>query len=1186
MDWILIAVGGYFAVFFLGVPLANIYSATKEWASGIAAPVFSDTDIPRFLASTVPGIEDICPVSDFTSTLWVCPSATATTTATATATATATSTPVFSPSDIPEHASVWALAPGLPDADSLGIATFAILVVALIFYYAYHLWQVKDVQHPVDPPEESLLSCWDEVVNGTFYIDQEALAIFQWQESENLRSQITANKLETDARESDLKKKIAEEKRKSDERVKSLEAELTVRKRDYEKKIDDLKSASDARESEIQAQIADRERSHKADIANRERTYRDQIAAINAKHKRALDDATNDANNQRRRLHRRQDEIFELNEARDKLEAQLDAGMLAPVPSEPMAAPVEAESLTGETEEVSPTKTPSRATTPEQDSAEPTAEALPEAEPRISGVALPEPSLMGEGVAQTPQDQEKGYAQDAPVPTEGQAASLQLTEPEAAPGPLTSEDGASKAPVATEVEPEVPTGDRETEEPGAVEESAGPLTSEDGASEAPVATEVEPEVPTGDRETEEPGAVEESAGPFTSEDGASDAPVAMEVEPEVQTGDRETEEPGAVEGITASEESADDMDEGEDSSITEATLERYSAPANGSERMDEAGASEGLTSPPAFKAGVIDCDDKMADALPDEAPSEDCMDEDGGDNAADDSETMSSAQPGEEWLSSHMDEDGSGDATNATGSQTSDMGDTEMAEPETAQSTWRKPYSDNIPLLQVLYPDSQRGQPASNGSGASSGPIKWNFSRDPTFKPPAQTDRPLTDAQKMNVFARQVNGLIWGWINKPEHAGISAAILQQGRNDPTSIVSLIILDAASWARHVTTELRNELKKSPLSAEADAEFRLLVPAMRMMRYQYGLISHRKGCPNLFADVQAHIDSILSVLVPALPPPPAQVQQPAQVQRPRVKNNPLLGDALKDEPLKVAKKILDWVEDGRSKCSKWELPLEAGGTDASSLQKMSNDSISPLWGIVVNMSRAADYLEHEGRELARKRPTDSLYLTRVLPAAQSMREKYEDLGRLKKCPQFFVNLLNILDRVLKQLKELEQESPTPPAQLPAQSTQTAGTEQPQQPNPLVNIGPMKAAFKIKEWVQDIEETYLVWEPNHEMDMQGNITKRGTDGNDFVQMHNDPASRFSEIMKQIGWAADYLEQERRESDTRAEATLREQVKPLVEDTLAGTNYLATAKGSAHIFQSLLRDFSRILKELENIS
>ena len=433
----------------------------------------------------------------------------------------------------------------------------------------------------------------------------------------------------------------------------------------------------------------------------------------------------------------------------------------------------------------------------------------------------------------------------------------------------------------------------------------------------------------------------------------------------------------------------------------------------------------------------------------------------------DDSETKSSVRHGEEWLSSHMDEDGSGDATNATGSQPSDMGDAEMAEPlqedgcndqglpsqinntpaaETAQSTWRKPYSDNIPLLQVFSPDSQREQPASNGSGASSGPIKWNFSRNPTFERPAQADNPKVNAQTMNAWAAHMNGQISLWINRPEYAGLNGTDFQQARNDPNSYLSKIILEAEVWARYLTTELRDELKKSPLSAGADTVFRLLVPAVRTMRHQYGVLSQSKGCPHLFADMLAHIDCILrelSVLVPALPPPPAQDQQPPQVQRPRVKNNPLLGDALKDEPLKVAKKILDWVEDGRSKCSKWELPLEAGGTDASSLQKMSNDSISPLWGIIVNMSRAADYLEHEGRTWARKRPTDSLYLTRVLPAAKSMREKYEDLGRLKNCPKFFVNLLGILDRVLKQLKELEQESPTPPAQLPAQSTQTAGS-----------------------------------------------------------------------------------------------------------------------------------------------
>ena len=71
-------------------------------------------------------------------------------------------------------------------------------------------------------------------------------------------------------------------------------------------------------------------------------------------------------------------------------------------------------------------------------------------------------------------------------------------------------------------------------------------------------------------------------------------------------------------------------------------------------------------------------------------------------------------------------------------------------------------------------------------------------------------------------------------------------------------------------------------------------------------------------------------------------------------------------------------------------------------------MTNYTLSPLWDIVRNMSHAADYLEHEGKTL-RTPETDSLYRSSVLPAAESMRVQYEDLGTLKKCPQFFEVLL---------------------------------------------------------------------------------------------------------------------------------------------------------------------------------
>jgi hypothetical protein len=88
------------------------------------------------------------------------------------------------------------------------------------------------------------------------------------------------------------------------------------------------------------------------------------------------------------------------------------------------------------------------------------------------------PSSLDEVTAQKPEDQEKEVALSAPVPTEGQAASLQLTEPEAAPGTVTSDGGASEAPVAAEVVQAWPTGYRETEEPTSDDDADA---SDDGA---------------------------------------------------------------------------------------------------------------------------------------------------------------------------------------------------------------------------------------------------------------------------------------------------------------------------------------------------------------------------------------------------------------------------------------------------------------------------------------------------------------------------------------------------------------------------------------------------------------------------------------------------------------------------------------------------------------------------------
>ncbi|GAB7321977.1 hypothetical protein MBLNU13_g03039t1 [Cladosporium sp. NU13] len=1208
-------------VAFLNPRAAEFYSAAKGWV-GIAAPSSSTDDVPshvpasNVLPSTVPIMEDSCPVSDFTSTLWFCLAPTAIPSATATATTTATSTRVSSTGDNSEPVTFGALAPGLPVAYLLCIAGLVAFFTVLNICINYNSRQAKGAQRPVDLPEESLLSCWDSVLNGTYYdlfIDQGTLcnfAIYQWQESEDLRSQITADKLGSDARESDLKNQISARERAhkteidaiesaNSQQVRRLHNEITARELAHGEKIEKLNSANDintintardARERHLLDETRAKERAHNEDIAARERSYKKQIADIKAKSSKKIADVKVYARNHRRKLYI---EVEKRKEAENRWDALVKAGMLASVVSKPKAetspqgvapasitdqlllALAEMESSTREAEEASPTEAASRATTPEQDSAEPTAETspqdvapgteiqipsppaaiqaltrqtegalsaepaspasiptpnldsteptaetspqdvalglesqitsppaansslitkaeeklpaqtegLPEAEsttpprsgteqehepdetedlsevestsppksgteqvheqvqeegemeeePRNSGTPLTEPFSMGEGVAQIPQDQEKGLAQDAPVPTEEQAASLQLTEPEAAPGPATSDDGASEAPVAMEVEPEDSTGDRETKEPGAVQESA--------------------------------------------EAHAITASERLEM--------RTTEGDQIPPAQTVPEEPADGMDEEDSSPSVEATLKYFGASAND---------SESLTSPPASRAGVINLDDKMEDALPDEAPADPRMDVDTTDDAANDSENKSLARPSEESSDSRMEDDGIDDATNAPGSQPMDVGEIEMAEAPRQDSgdnqglpsqinntpateTVRPLSSNNTPLLQLLYPHGLSVQPVSNGSGASSGPVRWNFSRAPTFQrgsqipqpaqqpsstqqapsaqqptprpetktsPPlasAAKDWPLENAKTLNTWAVHVNSVSRQWINSPEFAGLDGNTFQQARNDPNSQFSKTILQAENWARYLTTDVKHELKKSPLSTGAQTVFRHAVPAVRKMREQYGVLSQSKGCPHLFVALLRDIDCMLkelSVLVPESPTPPAQRPPPAQSTQ----------------------------------------------------------------------------------------------------------------------------------------------------QVPSQSTpQTARTGQ-QSGNYLYSYEtPLLAAMEIKKCVQEIEQTYHLWEPNTRKDRSGKITSRGTDKDDFIHWDKDFTSRFWAIKRQTRWIAEWLEN-RGERFLQAEVMLREQVKPLMKNLRDKINHLAAIKGCGQLFETWMRDIIRIVKELEKIN
>ena len=161
---------------------------------------------------------------------------------------------------------------------------------------------------------------------------------------------------------------------------------------------------------------------------------------------------------------------------------------------------------------------------------------------------------------------------------------------------------------------------------------------------------------------------------------------------------------------------------------------------------------------------------------------------------------------------------------------------------------------------------------------------------------------------------------------------------------------------------------------------------------------------------------------------------------------------------------------------------------------------------------------------------------------------------------------------------------QPPPQSTQQVPSQPTPQTGTGQPQRNPLLATNNPVTVAMKMKNWAQEIQNTYLFWEPNHQRDKQGRITKRGTDSNDFAAMHKDPNSRLSVILNQMGWMADYLETHRKPLP-QADKMLRDKVIPLMKNIRGNYNSLGPIKNCANLFAPLMRDVKRSLKELEKI-
>jgi hypothetical protein len=755
-----------------------------------------------------------------------------------------------------------------------------------------------------------------------------------------------------------------------------------------------------------------------------------------------------------------------------------------------------------------------------------------EDEPRNSGTPLLEPSSMGEGAEQIPQDQEKGLAQDAPVPTEEPAATSQLTEPEAAPGPATSDDGASEAPVTKEVLPEEQTGDRETKEPTPVEESEevrGAATSGGGASMTPVTTE-------------------NGNGLEMAIAGQSDQP------PPVSTAQAVPDEP------------AEGMDLEEDSPDVPSTLEWQSAATNGSESFEEACASESSTSLSPPNAAIVELDDEMSDALPDETKSphdielddgnatvnnsgyeqdnsaietdgDSPMDEDSNENAAIDSENGSSTRTGEEWLASDMVQDGGNGTPNGIGYQSNnaalemarhshqmlsgnhgvpshinDVPTTEMAQHshQTLSANHGLPsHINKVPTTEMAQPSHQvrsndQGPPSQFNNvpptetaplnirlGASSGPIKWNLSG------PA-------------VFWRQLQ-----WRGTIE-----------------------------W----------DLSGPPTFTRP---FRISQPTQQSM-------TSRRGLPKLrvSAELGGKVATQNTLSFKWQPPPPPVTQA----------NHPLASLAEDRLLVKVAA-INTWVMAANSLCELLERSPQDGGLRAASFRRMKFDPTSEISQIIADTALAVTFLEGGIKKFDMTDDAKTVLGFLTLKEVLTMREQYKQLGESKGCPELFVFWLQDIDRMLRALRDLVPESSTSQAQ-------------PQQPrvNPLLapkyKDKPVDVAKEIRAWASDAKDKCHSWEFDPE--------EGGTDAQFFRKMNDDTSSPLWTIVIQMGDAADYLEHERQtESQSLAVASsyYRYKVVSLVESMRGQYEELGTLKECPEVFKFLLIHLDRVLKVLSEL-
>lgn len=481
----------------------------------------------------------------------------------------------------------------------------------------------------------------------------------------------------------------------------------------------DLESAHQAQIAAIdqahKKEIAAKERAHEKAIAAKDRNHRKEIDGLNSQHKSSIDRFAGYADkyrkkaaeeaSKRKEVKRRWNELAQtspqtlttsaaaessIREAKEALPvepattpgpdlAEISPRDVAPSTSQLASTespitkavgrlPVVTEDLT-EVESASPSKIGAvQQQEQQQEQQEEEQGEEEEEEPHTTEMLSHESSSMGQGAKQS--HQEKDLAQDAPVPANEQAASSQLTEPEAAPSTTTSDDGASEAPVTMEVLREVQTGDRETEEPMAVAESVeevhGTTSNDDGASMIPVTKENgnELEMPTAE-ESDQPPPVsndhDESAdemgqgGDLATTDHPDDCSKAKSVQDWMSS----PRESNAI---------ADDLDDEVEDEPSDETRDSRGLDLSdsGTEQSDTADETDMNLD------GESQADQDLAAALAKfEIGNDDSRMEDVGsdDNAVNDVQGSSSSQAGEKWLGSHMVQDSGNSTASGIGSQ-------------------------------------------------------------------------------------------------------------------------------------------------------------------------------------------------------------------------------------------------------------------------------------------------------------------------------------------------------------------------------------------------------------------------------------------------------------------------------------------------------------------------------------